>query len=180
MKKLFLLFLLSLNIFALEKLNINDSSLSDDSQALLESISNYAIKVGNGSFCKTYIFIDPMCPYSQKYIQQITKNKKAQEVNSYYIFLYKLPKFNSNKLLQHIYQSSNPVETLKKVMIKHQDVNLDEVVIDADIQTKINSIASVASSLKITVRPYVMAFQKGSKYCTVSSGPAPCLEENDF
>ena len=96
MKTIFLLLFIFLNIFALEKLDLTDHSIPKNSKKLLESIEEHAIRLGNGKACKTYVFIDPMCQYSKKYLTKIMTNEKALEIDSYYIFLYKLPKYDSN------------------------------------------------------------------------------------
>lgn len=180
MKALLLTLLLFTNIFALEKLNIDDPALSGKTRVLLESIAEHAIQIGTGSVSKTYVFVDPMCPFSRNYIQKISQSKKAKETNTYYIFLYKLPMFDSNKLSQYIFQSSNHQETLLEVMVKEEDIDLDATTIDAEKQSIISKISNVGEILNLKVRPYIIEFEKGSKYCTVSSGSAPCLEENDF
>ena len=180
MKKLFLLLYLSLNVFALETLVLGENSLSSNSKSRLESISKHAIKLGHGTINKIYVFVDPMCPFSKKYISKISKSKTLQAVNSYYIFLYKLPKFNSNKLCQHIYQSQNSLDTLQKIMVRNEKADIKTVVVDKKRQEAIDEIAKVGEELKIEIRPYVMKFEKGSNYCIVSSGSAPCMEEFDF
>ena len=82
-----LLLHLSLSIFAYDKITIPNKDLSYESKKNLEFISKYAIKIGTGTLHRTYIFVDPMCPFSKKYITKLTKNKMAQALNSYYIFL---------------------------------------------------------------------------------------------
>lgn len=180
MKKLFLLFYLSVNIFALEKLNLSDPGLSENSKVLLESISDHAIKIGQGSTCKTYVFVDPMCPHSRNFIKKIIKNKEAQELNTYYVYLYKLPKFDSNKLSLYIYQSSNSLDTLQEVMVQEKEIDLNTTSIANDKENILQAISTIGAKLHIKIRPYIMEFEKGSKYCRVSIGDAPCLEENDF
>ena len=180
MKKIFLLFLLTFNLFAFENLILKENNLSEDAKVLLESISHHAIKIGKGNGSKTYIFVDPMCPFSKKYISMVSKSKIAQALNTYYIFLYRLPKFDSNKLCQHIYQSEDLVAELQAIMIKDKKINLDKLILNAKEQKKINDIAKVGKKLNIKIRPYIMSFKKNSNYCTVSSGSAPCLEEFDF
>ena len=180
MKKLFLLLYLSLNLFALEKLNLQDESLPANAKERLESISHHAIKLGNGTTCEKYVFVDPMCPFSRAYIKKITQDIELQKVHTYYIFLYKLPKYESNKLSQLIYQSKNPLEILKDVMVKEQKVDLNLHIPNTNLQKKIDSISEVANELNVAIRPYIMRFDKGSNYCTVSTGTAPCTEEADF
>lgn len=181
MKYIFLFFYVTLNIFALEVLH--SESLPVNTKVLLESISKHAIVLGKGSLHNRYIFVDPMCPHSQKYIKKITQNKQALAANTYYIFLYKLPKFDSNKLSSTIYESKNPLETLQKVMIEKKKVITKSSVKknkEKAIGDKISAIAKVAKELKIVIRPYIIEFEKGSRYCLVSYGKAPCMEEFDF
>ncbi|MFT5662627.1 MAG: 4-diphosphocytidyl-2C-methyl-D-erythritol kinase, partial [Sulfurimonas sp.] len=120
------------------------------------------------------------CPHSKKYITKIIQNKKALEINSYYIFLYKLPKYDSSKLSQHIYKSHTPLKTLQDVMVANNTANVASTELDKKQENILNEITKVAIELKIHIRPYVMRFQKNSSFCTVSSGTAPCMEEYDF
>lgn len=180
MKTFILTILLALNVFALEKLSLDEHTLSEDTKVLLESISKYAIKIGEGTLSKTYVFVDPMCPHSKKFIQKISENKKAQKTNTYYIFLYKLPKFDSDSLTQYILQSSKQTDALQEVMLKKEKTVLNKSTIKMNIQKIMNNIANVGKKLHIKLRPHIIDFEKGSKYCRVSSGTAPCLEENDF
>ena len=180
MKFFILLLYFTLNVFALEKTNIENKVIRENPKIILESISKYAIKIGTGQLCKAYIFVDPMCPFSRNLIQAISKNKLAQAVNSYYIFLYKLPKFDSAKISQYIYQSDDALSALQQVMVEEKSIDLNNVVIDKNVQELVENVANVGVKLKAKIRPYIMKFEEGSKYCMVSSGSAPCMEEFDF
>jgi len=107
MKALFLSLVIFLNLFSLE-----------DPQVLMNSISHHAIRIGDGA-TRIYTFIDPLCPKSQTFFSTISEDKRLQEDNSYYIFLYRLRKFDSDKLIQYIYQSNDPLSTLTEVMLYH-------------------------------------------------------------
>ena len=162
------IFLLLSNLLALET-----------RQDLMDSISKYAIKLGNGKN-KTYTFIDPLCPKSQAYIELILDNKDLQQEHTFYIFLYQLPNFDSRELIVYIYQSKDPLASLEEVMVEEDYEDIEVYETKHSTIKMINAIAKVAQTMQIKARPYLLLFTKGSKYCRVSEGTAPCLEENDF
>ena len=148
-------------------------------QKIVNTISEHAIRLGNGP-TRVYAFVDPMCPMSKSYIEIITSDTSFQKEVTYYIFLYRLPMFQSDKLIQYIYQSKTPLETLQEVMIYEDYDDLSNLKSSPEIQKFINKIADVGKELNVKARPYLLTFEAGSTYCRVSSGTAPCLEENDF
>lgn len=157
-------------------LNLN---AAQDYQKIVNTISEHAIRLGNGPNT-VYAFVDPMCPMSKSFIELITSKKSFQKESSYYIFLYRLPIFQSDKLIQYIYQSKTPLDTLKEVMIYEDYDDLDKIKPRPEVQRFIDKIADVGKELDIKARPYLLTFEAGSTYCKVSSGTAPCMEENDF
>ena len=145
MKTLLFIILLATSTFAVEK-----------SQALLDSISQHAIRIGSGTTNNIYAFVDPMCVYSQAYIDEISENKKLHKDNSYYIFLYRLPKFESEELIQFIYQSKNPKSALEDIMIDDKEV--DTFYLNASEKTLkiIEEVALVAKKLEVDHRPFII------------------------
>ena len=172
MKILYIVLLLCFNIFATQT-----DSLSQKPRVMLESISKYAIRLGNGDAKVIYIFVDPMCKYSNRFITKINENEIIQQTNSYYIFLYKLPKYDSQKLIQYIYQSDEPKSTLLDVMVDEDIIDLDDFNANNKTITAIQKIAEVAEEFDMTLRPYIISFEKDSKYCNVSEGTLSCVEE---
>ena len=168
MKVFILSFAIVLNLFCLE-----------DPRALMSSISQHAMRVGDGPN-NIYTFIDPLCSKSQLFFSLITERKDLQEKSSYYIFLYPLQKYNSDRIIQYIYQSPNPLSTLSEAILYQDYETPDDFKLLQETQTKIKEVANVAQKMKIKRRPYLLIFDKGSKYCRVSEGTAPCLEEKDF
>jgi hypothetical protein len=168
MKTLLLLILFSLNVPALE-----------DRQLLMDSIVHDAIRIGHGPNTY-YAFVDPLCLKSQRFIEMIDKRKDLQNRNSYYIFLYRLPKFDSDQQIYYIYQSQHPIIALKEIMIDQDYDQAEMIEVQEETRTKVTHIAEVAQQLKMKRRPYLLIFDEGSKYCHVSEGTAPCLEENSF
>jgi len=168
MKAFSLIFVLFVNLFA-----------AQDYQGLVNSISKYAIRIGTGPN-KIYTFVDPLCSKSQTFIDLIDSRKDLQTKNSYYIFLYRLPKFNSEKYIQYIYQSSHRLDSLKEIMIYEDYDVLEDFKLKQKTLDTTNDIAKVAEGLKMKRRPYLLIFDQGSSYCRVSEGTAPCMEESDF
>jgi len=150
----------------------------EDRQSLMDTISQHAIRIGSGPN-KVYAFVDPLCSKSQSYIELISTRKDLQNHTSYYIFLDQLQKFDSKEFIVHIYQSDDPLSSLQDIMIyKDYDIDFNETTENASLI--IEKISKVAKQMEIKRRPYLLLFDEGSKYCRVSEGTAPCLEENDF
>ena len=168
MKVFMLLFVLIVNLCAV-----------DDRQAMMDSIAKYAIRIGTGPD-HSYVFVDPLCPKSQHFIELIDKRKDLQEKSSYYIFLYRLHKFDSAELIEYIYQSENPLEALKEIMIDKDYDGLEDFSVQEKTLDIIHHVSAVARELHMKRRPYLLIYEEGSHFCTVSEGTAPCLEENDF
>ena len=168
MRVFVLLFLLTLNSWALEVPHI-----------LMDSISNYAIRIGNGPN-RTYTFVDPLCSKSRAFIKLINEREDLKQASTYYIFLYRLQKFDSDELIEYIYQSDNPLDALKEIMIDEDFDVVEDVTLKQKTLEIIKDISVVAKHLDMKRRPYLLIFDEGSHYCTVSEGTAPCLEENDF
>lgn len=168
MKALFLILCLLFNGFA-----------EQDRQVLMDSISQYAIRIGSGPN-KIYTFVDPLCPKSQLFVGMITERQDLQEKNSYYIFLYRLRKFDSDAHIQYIAQSNDPLNALKEIMLDEDYSGLETFVARPQTLSKIKKVAKIAEEMQIKRRPYLLIFDEGSQHCRVSEGTAPCLEDKDF
>ncbi len=172
MRNLYIILLLAFNLFAAE--TIPDS---EKPRIMLEEISKHAIRIGDGNNKKVYVFVDPMCKYSKRIIKIISTNKMLHLLNSYYIFLYRLDKFDSEKLIQYIYQSEERKTTLLDVMVDGEIIDLDDFEASAETIKIVQEISNVSRQLNIKLRPYMISFEKDSKYCVVSEGEASCIEE---
>lgn len=146
-------------------------------QKSLEAISKYAVKIGSGNESDVYIFVDPMCQYSKKLIKKLHENKIIQLANTYYIFLYRLPKFDSTKMMQYILEASDQKEALIDIMVHEEPLDLEGFEAKEQTKAALEAISDVAKTLDMTKRPYMISFEKGSAYCRVSEGTASCLEE---
>ena len=152
----------------------------DDPQDMLNSISKHAIKIGSGTNGNVYVFVDPLCPYSRKLMRKINETQILKSENTYYIFLYELKKLNSNEFIEYIYQSEDPRSTLLNIMVDKDDfIDFEEFEATKKTLKTIDKVTNIAKRLKIKKRPYLISFEKGSKFCRVSEGNATCIE-NDF
>ena len=97
-----------------------------------------------------------MCVYSQAYIAEISENKKLHEENSYYVFLYRLPRFDSDELIQYIYQSKNPKSALEDIMIKNKEVDTFYLSPSEKTLKMIEEIALVGKKLEAKHRPFII------------------------
>lgn len=168
-KALILSLILSFNLFAI-----------DDHKKLVDSISQHAIIFGTGPD-KTYAFIDPLCSKSKTYVQRIFLSDELQEQKTFYIFLYRLNKFKSDQIIEFIYQSADPKEALVSIVIEDDlEIMKDNFIANEKTVNIIKDISDVAKQMKMKYRPYILLFEEGSKYCQVSEGTAPCMEEFDF
>lgn len=172
MKFLSLIFLLFVNIFAADVVDIAQKPKAD-----LESIEHHAIRFGTGEMSKVYVFVDPLCKYSKALMKKIDENKMLQLTNSYYIFLYRLPRLDSEQTMQYILEAKDKKEALIEVMIDEEIIDVSNFVPKAKTVQILKEIAKVAATLDMTQRPYMISFDKDSKFCRVSEGSASCLDE---
>lgn len=172
MKFLFILLLSFLALFGAEIVPASQKPKAD-----LESIAKHAIKFGTGNACNVYVFVDPLCSYSRALMKKIEENKMLQLSNTYHIFLYRLPRLDSEKTMQYILESPNPKETLVEIMVDEEIVDVEDFKAKESTIKALQEIADVASTLDMTQRPYMISFDKDSAYCRVSEGTVSCLEE---
>jgi len=168
MKKLLLIFLFSFCLFA-----------QDNTQALMDSIAQEAIVIGHGKD-NMYVFVDPMCSKSKAFITLISEREDLQDKRTYHIFLYKLKKFDSFKLIQYIYQNPSRKTALLDIMVNEEEPSYQHFIAKKEGLETMKKIEKVAQQLPMKHRPYLILFEKGSSYCRVSEGSAPCLEGKDF
>ena len=145
MKNFFFIILLCISSFAAEK-----------PQILLDSISQHAIRIGNGNSYNVYVFVDPMCIHSQIYIDEITEKKELHKDNSYYIFLYRLDKFDSTELIEFIYQAKNPKLALEDIMIRDKEVDTFDLSVSKKTLKIIEEVALVGQKLEAEHRPFII------------------------
>ena len=172
MKIILVLFLLVFNFFASEL-----TPISQNPKANLEAISKHAIKIGSGEDTVAYLFVDPLCSYSRELMKKIYDNKMLLLTNTYYVFLYRLPRLNSEKAMHYILEAKNQKEMLLDIMVYEDVIDIEDFTPKDSTIIALKNIANVAKTLDMTVRPYMISFDKDSKYCRVSEGTAACLDE---
>lgn len=123
----------------------------DVSVSLLTSIHNDAIILGSGKKL-LYVFIDPLCPHSRKFITMITKNPMMLLKYQYHLFLYSIPRLKSTDVVSAVYTSSNPIETLLEIMVE-ENVYTEKG--NETTKAKVNRIATVAQEIDVYKRPYI-------------------------
>jgi len=119
---------------------------------LVRSIQDYGIKYGEGKQ-NVYVFVDPLCPYSRKFISMISKKPRMLSKYKYTIYLYEIPRLHSENTIAAVYNSKEPIETLLEIMIKNKKTSITPT---QKIKTTLNAIVKVAQQLHITKRPSII------------------------
>lgn len=152
MYKIFLLTLL-LNCFLFADNESMSQKLSYDEQIqLVHSIQNEAIVYGHGQQ-KVYVFIDPLCRYSRKFITMISENKAMLSKYRYYLYLYGIPRLHSQNAIAAVYTAKDPLETLLEIMIYDDNAVAP---LNQTVQRKIDTITTVAKQLDVNKRPFLI------------------------
>ena len=125
----------------------------------LETIEDKALTIGNGPV-KVFVFIDPLCPHSQNFMSLIYESKKMQARYSYYLFLYALPRFHSERVVSAIYATKNPLDALVDLMIFKKKIK-DSVLLED--KSSVVMIADVAQKIDVYKRPYLIMVKPENK-----------------
>ena len=118
----------------------------------LATIKNDAIVLGSGK-TEVHVFVDPLCPYSRKFISMVSRNGKMLAKYRYYIYLYGIPRLHSEDVTAAIYRAANPAETLLRVMVD-QDISKAEG--NKATRRTVSEISAVAEKLDVYKRPYLI------------------------
>ena len=117
----------------------------------LQLIKKDAIYYGYGERL-VHVFLDPLCPYSRKFLKTLTENEAMLQKYRYAIYLYSIPRLKSTQSVAAIYESQTPLETLLEIMLK--DAHYKETSYLS--QEKIRLISSVAKKLHVNKRPFLV------------------------
>jgi len=123
----------------------------DISVSLLQKIHEDAIVLGNGKKL-LYVFIDPLCPHSRKFIKMVSENLKMLSKYQYHLFLYSIPRLKSTNVVSAIYMSKDPIETLLQVMVEDKKYHQ---IHNEITKTKVDKIVSVAQEIGVHKRPFI-------------------------
>lgn len=138
----------------------------------LKDLESDAIVFGNGAN-RVYAFLDPLCSFSQHYLELINSNELFLKTNTYYIFLHRLEKFDSDELIDSIYMADDRKKTLIKNMIFGQ--NIDLVFASLEVEQLRDRIREVAKKTQMKQRPYILMYEVGDDICIVREGNDACM-----
>ena len=124
-----------------------------ESVALLQGIRSDAIVLGEGK-TEVYVFVDPLCPHSRKFMTMVSGNAKMLTKYKYYIFLYSIPRLRSEGVVSAIYTSEKPLDLLLKIMVDKQTPQTGTF--DGRVGKTVADIAAVARALDVYKRPYII------------------------
>ncbi|WP_345970312.1 hypothetical protein WCX72_00700 [Sulfurimonas sp. HSL1-6] len=120
--------------------------------ALLEGIREDAIILGEGK-TEVYVFVDPLCPHSRKFIRMVSQNAQMLAKYRYYVYLYSIPRLKSERTVSAIFASKVPAQMLLKVMVGAERHAAD---VTAPTQKRVDEIEAVARAMDVYKRPYLM------------------------
>lgn len=118
----------------------------------LQLIKKDAIYYGHGERL-VHVFLDPLCPYSRKFLQTLTENESMLQKYRYAIYLYSIPRLKSTQSVAAIYESQTPLETLLEIML--QDARYKQELSYLS-EEKVKTISSVAKKLHVNKRPFLV------------------------
>ena len=125
---------------------------AQETTVLLKTIKKHAIVFGKGEQ-EVHIFIDPYCPFAQKYLSLLLeKSEEKFKENTYYFYLYKLKQKDSTEAIQTILSAEDKKKILINIMVD-DDFFIDE---NLDVEVKIRAIADVAKKIGVNKRPYIL------------------------
>ncbi|WP_304544195.1 hypothetical protein [Sulfurimonas microaerophilic] len=124
----------------------------ETSISLLKSIENDGIIYGKGKLL-VYVFLDPLCPYSRKFISMVSQNPKMLLKYRYCIYLYSIPRLHSTDAVSAVYLSKKPIDTLLKIMIEKQTISAVGTPLS---NQRVQRIATIAKKMNVNKRPFLI------------------------
>ena len=118
-----------------------------------------AIELGTGAV-DVYAFIDPNCPHSREFLGMIVESEKMQQRYHYYFFLDSLPHFGSGGVVNAIYASPSPKETMLAYMVERRPLQGLSRLTPPAVQAKILRISNTADAVGVDKRPYLILDKK--------------------
>lgn len=118
----------------------------------VQSIQKDAIIYGSGDR-DVYVFIDPLCPYSRKFISMISKNPLMLSKYQYHLYLYGIPRLHSQNAIAAVYRAKEPLKTLLNIMLD-DDKTTSSLTIR--VKEKVSAIKTAAKKLNVNKRPFLI------------------------
>lgn len=119
---------------------------------LVQSIREDAIIYGSGSH-NVYVFIDPWCSYSRKFISMVAKNPLMLDKYRYHIYLYEIPRLHSQNAISAIYREKEHLKTLLSIMIDDDKITAP---LTPKVEAKISAVSTIAKQLNVNKRPFLI------------------------
>lgn len=118
----------------------------------VRSIQQDAILYGEGNK-DVYVFIDPWCQYSRKFISMVTDNPVMLAKYRYHLYLYGIPRLHSQNAIAAVYRAKDPLKRLLKIMIYDDKTTAPLTPL---VQAKISAIKTIAGQLNVNKRPFLI------------------------
>jgi len=134
----------------------------EERRTILDTIRPYAITFGEGKK-EVHVFVDPMCPLSREYLKWVTSSSKLLKRYRYYVYMYKLKKYDSLNLMRYIYSQEYCLNMLKEVMVKGYEPEIDITAFVKGVDKKIRDIAEAARAIDVYKRPYFIVLRSEKK-----------------
>lgn len=126
---------------------------------MLRQLKGDAIELGNGPV-DVYVFIDPNCPHSHDFLEMVVDSDKMQRRYRYYFFLYALPIFRSNGIINAIYAAPSPREALLGYMLSHKHLAKLSRMTPPAVDARVTRISNTAKAIGVDKRPYLIIDKK--------------------
>ena len=129
--------------------------------SLLKSIDSSAIIMGSGKK-DVYVFVDPLCHFSRKFISKVTKNDLMLKKYKYHIYLYEIPRLHSQEEINYVYNSKNPLNVLLDIMLNDKKLNY-LFSPKPHNREKVREIKNIAKQINVNKRPFIIISQEAKK-----------------
>lgn len=118
----------------------------------VQSILQDEIIYGSGNR-NIYVFIDPWCRYSRKFITLVSKNPVMLKKYRYHLYLYGIPRLHSQNAIAAVYRAKDPLTTLLKIMLYDDKTT---ATITPEVKLRVSEIQTVAKQLHVNKRPFLI------------------------
>jgi len=126
--------------------------------SLLKTLDSQAIIMGSGKK-DIYVFVDPLCHFSRKFISKVTKNDLMLKKYKYHIYLYGIARLHSQEEINYIYDAKNQLNVLLDIMLN--DKKFDYLLTPtAYNQEKVREIKNIAKQINVNKRPFIVISQE--------------------
>ena len=151
-KMIIITILLMFSVVFAEELKAHKHLPYDTSITLLQGIQNDAIILGEGKKL-VYVFVDPLCPHSRKFITMVSQSPTMLSRYRYCIFLYSIPRMKSTDVVSAVYMSPKPIETLLQIMVEKK---VSSTKGNEATDARVARIAEIANKMDVYKRPYLV------------------------